>query len=522
MINEIALIRTHFFNQRIKTLIEFLSEYFGDNVYVVCPDRVIEKLDSATRGDFSRFIPLREGKLAEMGLPIPEKWEWVCGDYALYRARADLPDASHFWLIEYDLVFNYEQPSGFFSRFAQDESDLLAFAYQRAGQHWPWRKLMLPVTDDVMRCFFSPVRVSARALDHLLEKRRGLRGLVEPDAWPNDEGFVATTLTADGFSCRDIMDGVATATSFSWERPHSIQELKDKGPDGLVYHPVVAGQAYLKKARQFLSRHPERFDEIGATLRIECGDEDYEILRDRSKTPLQPKPTAVEEIAIRAVSSMLDGRQVRFAVADPEDLIQSHHLAGRFYEWQELSIIARHFPAGGVFCDIGANVGNHTIYAGLFLGAARIVVFEPNPPAIKLLRLNIALNGLTGIVDTGSLGVGLGSGPGRASMKTPEGNLGGNTLNPNNPNGRIEIRTGDDCLAGAKVDILKVDVEGMEVPVLEGLAETIARWHPAIFVEVMDHKSMSLDLWCAANGYEVAETYRRYAKCRNLMLKPKL
>ena len=90
MINEIALIRTHFFNHRIRNLIKFLSEYFGNNVYVVCPERVVEKLDRNIADGFSRFIPLRESAIAEMGLPLPQKWEWVCGDYALYRAPCRL------------------------------------------------------------------------------------------------------------------------------------------------------------------------------------------------------------------------------------------------------------------------------------------------------------------------------------------------------------------------------------------------------------------------------------------------
>jgi len=521
MVNEIALIRTHFFNHRIKTLIKFLREYFGDNVYVVCPERVIEKLDPSNAGNFSRFIPLKESAIAEMGLPLPEKWEWICGDYAFYRGRADCPEARHVWLIEYDVVFNFDRASDFFSRFADDTSDLLAFEYGPAGPLWPWRKLMQPLGDTVMRCYFSPIRLSAPALDHLLERRQALRGKVAADSWPNDEGFVATTLTAGGFSCRDIMGGVATAASFSWERPHSIQELKDKGPDGLVYHPVVAGPAYLKKARQFVTRHPERFAEIADTLRVECGNEEYEILRDRSLKPQPPKPAAVDEIAVRVVSTAVEGRQVRFAVAEPDDLIQSHHLGGRFYEWQELSIIARHFPASGTFCDIGANVGNHTVYAGLFLGPSRIVVFEPNPRAIRVLELNILLNGLGGIVESGHLGIGLGAAPGHASMTTPERNLGGNALDIDDPAGEIEVRAGDACLAGMAVDFLKVDVEGMEVPVLEGLVETIARCRPAIFVEVMDDRADTLDAWCAANFYEVAETYRRYAKCKNLMLKPR-
>jgi FkbM family methyltransferase len=522
MAREIALIRTHFFNPRIKNAIQFLAGHFGEDVYVVCPDRVIEKLNPGVTGGFSRFIPLREAVLDDMGLPRPEKWEWICGDYALYRARMDCPWADRIWLIEYDIVFNFDRASDFFGKFQDDDADLLAFEYQEADPAWPWRKLMLPLSDSVMRCFFSPIRLSGRALDHLLEQRRALARTVAADAWPNDESFVATTLTHDGFRCRDITDGVMTAESFSWSRPHSIREVKAKGPDGLVYHPVVAGDAYWKKARQFLQRYPERLPEIAATLKEECGDDRYEMMRDLTKrrAVAQSDPGTVESIAVRIVSAAIDGRMVRFAVENETDIIQSHHAAGRFYEWEEMSIIREHFPAGGVFCDIGSNVGNHLVFAGLFLGASRIVAFEPNPDALRLLRLNILLNGLSGIVDLDHAGYGLGSAPGYASMAAPERNLGGNTLDIDDPSGTVEIRTGDSCLAGMAVDFLKIDVEGMEIAVLDGLAETIGRCRPPIFIEVWDDAADALQRWCAANRYEVADTYRRYAKCKNFMLVP--
>lgn len=517
MAREIAVIRSHFFNQRIVNAIRFLSDYFGDDVYVACPTRVLDKPNPAIAG-FSRFIPLGEAAVDAMGLTRPEKWEWICGDYAFYRARADRPEADHIWLIEYDIVFNFARASDFFARFGGDDADLLAFEYETAPSDWPWRKRMQPFAEPVMRCFFSPIRLSAPAIDHLLGKRRAMAEDATPDVWPNDESFVATTLTKDGFRCRDISEGVMTPESFSWSRPHSIKELSAKGPDGLVYHPVVAGDAYMRKARQFVRAHPHRFAEIADTLKAECGDDRYEMLRDLAGRAQPAEAGSVEAIPVTVVCAEIGGKTVRFAVEDPADIIQSHHAAGHFYETEELSIIRDHFPAGGVFCDIGANVGNHAVFAALFLGAASVLAFEPNPKALRLLRLNVLLNGVQGIVDLGQTGVALGRAGGQASMETPEHNLGGNRLNPDDPDGVIEIRTGDSVLAGRKIDFLKVDVEGMEMAVLDGLAETIRRCRPPIFIEVLDEATRALEQWSAANGYRIAETYRRYATCKNFML----
>lgn len=519
MAREIAVIRTHFFNQRIVNAIRFLGDYFGDQMYVACPTRVLDKPNPAMAG-FSRFIPLSEPAIDAMGLPRPEKWEWICGDYAFYRARADCPEADHIWLIEYDIVFNFARASDFFARFGGDDADLLAFEYEPAPADWPWRKRMQPFAEPVMRSFFSPIRLSAPAIDHLLDKRRSMAGVAAPEAWPNDESFVTTTLTKDGFRCRDISAGVMTPESFSWSRPYSIRELSAKGPDGLVYHPVVAGDAYMRKARQFVRAYPDRFAEIADTLKAECGEDRHEMLRDLAGRAQPVEAGPVESIQVTVVSAEIGGKTVRFAVEDPADIIQSHHAAGHFYEPEELSIIRDHFPSGGVFCDIGANVGNHAVFAALFLGPASVIAFEPNPKALRLLRLNILLNGVQGIVDLSQAGIALGRTDSYASMATPERNLGGNRLKPDDPDGVIQIHAGDSILAGQKINFLKIDVEGMEMAVLDGFAETIGRCRPPIFIEVLDENAGALEQWSAANGYRIAETYRRYAACKNFMLVP--
>ena len=86
-----------------------------------------------------------------------------------------------------------------------------------------------------------------------------------------------------------------------------------------------------------------------------------------------------------------NGQQVSMFVVNEWDYIQAHHLKGRFYEQEELELIGRHFK-GGVFVDVGANIGNHTIYALKFLGATKVIAFEPNPAAARILKVNLALN----------------------------------------------------------------------------------------------------------------------------------
>ncbi len=65
-----------------------------------------------------------------------------------------------------------------------------------------------------------------------------------------------------------------------------------------------------------------------------------------------------------------------------------------FMPWRfdqfERDYLVRSIPADGVFLDIGANVGIYTLHMATHLSsAARIVSFEPNPPAYKRLEFNV-------------------------------------------------------------------------------------------------------------------------------------
>src|SRR5262249_53770051 len=156
--------------------------------------------------------------------------------------------------------------------------------------------------------------------------------------------------------------------------------------------------------------------------------------------------------------------------------------------------IAEHFPPGGVFLDIGANVGNHTIYVAKFLQPGAVIVIELTPPAIFILRSNIALNNLQGVVDTSLLGAGFADVEGRAAGRGPKHNL-GNAIFTLDSRGSFRVVPGDSLLADRRIDFMKIDVEGMEMAVLNGLQETIARNRPALYVEVDDRNAEAFRQW---------------------------
>ena len=219
-------------------------------------------------------------------------------------------------------------------------------------------------------------------------------------------------------------------------------------------------------------------------------------------------------------SGIIAGKKVRFFVTNKSDLIQSHHAQGRFYEIEELAIIAQFFPRGGVFVDIGTNVGNHTIYVCNYLEPAQVIVIEPNPVAIPILKVNMTLNGLLPLVDLSYLGVGLSDAPARAMAMVPFNNLGGTTMRVIEGSEGLPLVRGDDVLMQRRVDFIKLDVEGMEMRALAGLAGTIAKWRPPIFVEVENGNTDVFQRWLEAFRYVTVRTYRRYPSNENYMIVP--
>lgn len=145
--------------------------------------------------------------------------------------------------------------------------------------------------------------------------------------------------------------------------------------------------------------------------------------------------------------------------------------------------------AGDIVMDAGGHLGESTLRA-LELGAARVVTFEPNPENARALRKNLAApiaDGRVTVIEKGVYDrVGMltfDKGVDSASGEFEEGS--GDAL---------PITTIDQIVADlqlARVDFIKMDIEGSEVPALHGAAETLRRFKPRVAVGTY-HKSGDL------------------------------
>jgi FkbM family methyltransferase len=199
-------------------------------------------------------------------------------------------------------------------------------------------------------------------------------------------------------------------------------------------------------------------------------------------------PAMATPEALPGADITVGGRNFRVLHCDPLDhLLKQIRATGRFYEADLLDRLGRFIRPGDLVIDIGANIGNHTLY---FAGIcdARVAAFEPNPAASSLLRANLQENDLASAVEIHEMALGNAADTGRIDASQAKQNLGAASVTQDS-GGAIRIARLDDILPDARPVLVKIDVEGMESAVLEGMTALLARAHPVIAVEATSESS---------------------------------
>lgn len=161
-------------------------------------------------------------------------------------------------------------------------------------------------------------------------------------------------------------------------------------------------------------------------------------------------------------------------VVDPRDFGVSRSLLSRgSYDWTAVSWLARVLEQRSRLIFVGAHLGALLVPLALQSGSRSIVAFEPNPATHRLLEMNLALNGLTG-VKLHRLAVGDSEG----SIRFTQNRLNsGNSRVSQTGEVVVAMTTLDSALQddASVVDLVVMDTEGFEVRALRGGLRTLAR-----------------------------------------------
>lgn len=163
------------------------------------------------------------------------------------------------------------------------------------------------------------------------------------------------------------------------------------------------------------------------------------------------------------------------------------------YEPMKFHNISRFLPKGGTFVDVGANLGDFSIWAAKQGGpGTKVLAVEADPDNVPQLRRNLRSHHLDSVVEvapvaaaaeTGTIELHQGHQSGTSTIAPSEVH----TLDHMKPRGTVEIpaRTLDDLIAESRitqVDVVKIDVEGAEEYVLAGARQLLATTHPMTFL----------------------------------------
>jgi len=216
---------------------------------------------------------------------------------------------------------------------------------------------------------------------------------------------------------------------------------------------------------------------------------------------------------------------------DLEDMVQESIFFFGFYERPLVSYFLSVLSEGMVFVDVGAHVGQYTLLASKEVGATgHVYSFEPHPKNFAALSQNVILNRFTNVslfnaaladsaaesqlfVNATDAG---GTNRGTHSLRVQKGWRQSVTI-------PIETMLLDEALQdAARLDVMKIDVEGAELLVLKGAQQLLARFKPIVAFESAEdsttsfgHSTTDAKRFLAQMGYKL---FRLAAESRRMRL----
>jgi FkbM family methyltransferase len=187
------------------------------------------------------------------------------------------------------------------------------------------------------------------------------------------------------------------------------------------------------------------------------------------------------------------------------------------YNLEELDFLRANTPAGGVFVDVGANVGTYAMVLARHVGTTgKVIAIEPHPITHARLAFN---NAASGYIQTRLVAAAASDSDGKLMIETDGGNLGASHIVTGTAGAKaikvpaLRLQRILDEAGVTSVDALKIDIEGFEdralIPFFKQAPQTL--WPRAVVIEHLSRDEWQAD--CIADM--ISRGYAETGKTRS-------
>ncbi len=191
-------------------------------------------------------------------------------------------------------------------------------------------------------------------------------------------------------------------------------------------------------------------------------------------TPASPGSGFIDLARGPRTHAVMDGLTI---YVNPEDRYLTAAALRFGYEPVLTKVFLENVHEGDTVIDIGANIGYYSMLAAKKVGPrGRVIAFEPDPQAFSILKRNMEVNGFTNIVAEQKA---VSNARGTLKLYIAPQNLGDHRIFPSEES-RQEIAVQAVALdqylpAAGAVHFIKVDTQGAESVIFEGMQRTLRR-----------------------------------------------
>lgn len=197
------------------------------------------------------------------------------------------------------------------------------------------------------------------------------------------------------------------------------------------------------------------------------------------------------------------------------DIGRSLYLNGNF-EHETTIFLKKIIKSGDIILDIGANIGQFSVIMSMFSGSSgKIYAIEPYDKNISLIKKNIEINDIVNIYVHK---VAIADKNGRMIFRIYDDYAYNSFLLIDRKKllkeDSVECQTIDAFIEQNKItklDLIKIDIEGYELPAMKGAENTLNKFRPGIIAEIQPLNLKSIGLgWRDIIDYLAAKDYEAF------------